>query len=456
MSISIKNSTNTPLDNNQRWTGEIEDVSKWESVTINYISDTSNNVLTVQYSVDGNSFQDYNIVVGLEYIENIPLVAKYIRVKFLNDSGSDQTFLRIQTLLKNQVTDIQVSGSVTVEPGTSSLDVAVTNNSLLVSNGLKPYEFIPTPYNSTPEIYADAEQPNITAYGTWNFTNNVGGYKVNWYLYRTLKQTDLSLDSIKSCYMVIENKSGSTAWPYLALYSLPDGYGDAQAWYKSKWVFENSNEVFDLDERLLLYFGDNPENVEPEIRHINLPINNVQSAGPRLTSEQIGLIALNTDSAQDTGAYNFDLTKFGINWYSSFDNASGQKPNGIQIQNDLSELVVSVSPSPSNALKPYRNINVGLTASLIKLGPCWLHTINKSNDDNNHLFLKLYSSSTAPIENDTPVWTVRVHQNQSNDINFNVPLYSELGFWVRCSTGVADDDIGEPSANGCICNIAYC
>jgi hypothetical protein len=126
------------------------------------------------------------------------------------------------------------------------------------------------------------------------------------------------------------------------------------------------------------------------------------------------------------------------------------------IQNDLSELVVSNSANPSNALKAYRNINVGLTASLIKLGPSWIHTINTSNDDNNHLFLKLYSSTTQPNENSTPVWTVRVHNNQSNDINFNVPLYSELGFWVRCSTGVEDNDIGEPSTNGCICNIAYC
>jgi len=453
--VSTKNSYYEPLLMGNVWVGSVEDVSMYESITINYVSDTSNNVLTVQYSVDGQNFQDYNIDVGFEYIENVPLVAKYLRVKFLNDSGDDQAFLRIQTLLKNQVTDIQVSGSVTVEPGVSDIQVAVTNNSLLVSNGLKPYEFIPTPYNSTPEIYADAEQPNITAYGTWNFTNTSPN-KVNWYLYRTLKQTDLSLSSINSCYIVIENKSGSTAWPYLALYSLPDGYGDAQAWYKSKWVFENPNEVLNIDERILLYFSENPENIEPSIRHISLPLNNVASAGPRNASEQIGLIALNTDSAQDTGAYNFDLTKFGINWYSSFDNASGQKPNGIQIQNDLSELVVSVSPSPSNALKPYRNIDVGLTGSLIKLGPCWIHTINTSNDDNNHLYLKLYSSSTVPTENDTPIWTVRVHQNQSNDINFNVPLYSDLGFWVRCSTGVADDDIGAPSENGCICNVAYC
>jgi hypothetical protein len=348
-----------------------------------------------------------------------------------------------------------VSGNVTID-SSAPLQVQEIIQSVAVNNKSRPFEFIPTAFNSTPEIYADGQQPYITPYGLWNYTNT-NPEKINFYVYRTLKQTDYSLTSLLNGYMVIENKSGSTKYPYMAVYSLPDSYGDAEAWYKSKWVYENTDTPINQDEKVLLWFGaENPVVNEPGLRHIQMPLNTMASVGPKNPAEQLMFITIQTASGENSGAYNFDFSKFGINWYSFEDHASGMKSQGIMIQNDLSELFVSNAPNPSNALKPYRNINTNLTASNIKLGPTWLHTINTSNDDNNHLFLKLYSSTTQPNENSTPIWTIRVHQNQSNDINFNVPLYSELGFWVRCSTGVEDNDIGEPSTNGCICNIAYC
>jgi hypothetical protein len=456
MTVSIKNSTNTALDNGQTWTGELEDVSKYESVTINYVSDT-HGVLTVQFSVDGNNYEDYNIDVTTNYIDNVPIVSKYLKMKFENNSGDDQTFMRIQTLYKSTLSDVQVSGTVTIVSGSAPPQIQEIIKSVAVNNKSRPFEFIPTAFNSTVDIYADGQQPYITyPYGLWNYTNT-NPEKINWYVYRTLKQTDYSLTSLLNGYMVIENKSGSTKYPYMAVYSLPDGYSDGQVWYKSKWIYENTNTPLNQDEKVLLWFGaEDPIDNEPGLRHIQMPLNNMASEGPQNPAEQLMFVTIQTASNENTGAYNFDFSKFGINWYSFEDHASGMKPQGIMIQNDLSELVVSNAPNPSNALKPYRNINVGLTASNIKLGPTWLHTINTSNDDNNHLFLKLYSSTTQPNENITPIWTIRVHQNQSNDINFNVPLYSELGFWVRCSTGVADNNTGAPSTNGCICNIAYC
>jgi len=450
--VSSKNSYYQPLEEDGVWIGQLEDVAEYESVTINYQSDTANNVLTVEYSVDGNNFQEYNIDVMNEYVENIPLFSKYLRVKFLNNSGQNQTFLRIQTLLKKSVSDVQVFGNVTVEPGSVPLTIQEIRASVEVNNGSKPFEFIPTAFNLTPEIYADGQQAYISPYGLWGYTNT-NPEKINWYIYRTLKQTDYSFASIKTAYMTIQNLSDTSKYPYMAVYSLPSGTGDAQAWYKSKWVFENTDTPINAGEKVLLYFGLDDPNIEPGIRHISMPLNIPASDGQRNQYEQIMYVTIQTASGEPTGAYNFELSKVGINWRSY--EFSGQKRPGIMIQNDLSELVVSNAPNPSNSLKAYRNINVGLTASNIKLGPTWLHTINTSNDDNKHLFLKLYSSTTQPNETSTPIWTVRVHNNQSNDINFNVPLYSDLGFWVRCSGGVADNNTVAPSTNGCICNVAY-
>jgi len=453
--ISSKNSYYEPLEKDEEWVGQIEDVAEFESITLNYESSNSPGVLTIQFSVNGYIFTDYNFDVTTNFIINVPIVSKYLRVRFLNNSSSNQTFLRLQCSLKQAISTVQVSGNVTVEPGSVPLTIQEIRASVAVNNGLKPFEFIPTPYNSTVDIYADGQQPNITPYGLWSYTNT-NPEKINLYIYRTLKQTDLSLASIKTAYMTIQNLSDTSKYPYMAVYSLPSGTGDAQAWYKSIWVFENNTDTpINTGEKVLLYIGEDDVNIEPGIRHINMPLNSGKSDGPRNQFEQLMFVTIQTASGENTGAYNFEFSKMGINWSSYEDNVSAQKPQGVMIQNDLSELVVSNAPNSSNALKPYRNINVGLTASLIKAGPCWIHTINTSNDDNQHLFLKLYSSTTQPNETSTPVWTVRVHNNQSNDINFNVPLYSELGFFVRCSTGVADDDIGEPSENGCICNIAY-
>jgi hypothetical protein len=453
--ISSKNSYYEPLEEGEEWVGQIEDVSEFESITLNYESSNTPGVLTVQFSVNGYIFTDYNFDVTTNFIVNIPIVSKYMRVRFLNNSSSNQTFLRLQTSLKNAVSTVQISGNVNVEPGSAPLQVQEIVQSVAINNGSKPFEFIPTAYNLTPEIYVDGQLPNITPYGLWSYTNT-NPQKINLYIYRTLKQTDLSLASIKTCYMTIQNLSDSLKYPYMAVYSLPSGTGDGQAWYKSKFVYENSETPINTGEKVLLYFGEDDVNIEPGIRHINMPLNSGKSDGPRNQFEQLMFVTIQTASGENTGAYNFEFSKFGINWSSYEDNVSAQKPQGVMIQNDLSELVVSNAPNPSIALKPYRNINVGLTASNIKLGPTWIHTINTSNDDNKHLFLKLYSSTTQPNENSTPIWTVRVHNNQSNDINFNVALYSDLGFWVRCSGGVADNNTVAPSTNGCICNIAYC
>lgn len=449
-SVSTRNSSTRPISNGDSFVGGWEDALHYDTLSIT-LSASASCTMQIAQSIDGSNLdftEAIAYITGASISVSRPLTSKYFRVSVFADSGAITT-LQLQTIMRLVPAMPTV---VAVEPGSDPIVVETTGSSL-VNNRSRPYQFIPTAYNSTPAIYADAEQPTITAYGVWNFTN-VNPNKINWYLYSTLYQTDLSLSSVDSCYVVIENKAGSSLWPFLVLYSLPDGYGDAQPWYKSRWVFETPAEVLGTDERILLYFGNNPSNVEPLIRHINLPINLAQSAGTRGAGEQIGLIALNTSSTESTGTYDFDLTKFGVNWYSYEDTQSGQRPQGVMIQNDLSELHVSVSPNPTPALVAYRNIDVGLTASLVRLGPTWLHTINVSNDDNNHLFLKLYSQSTAPTELDTPIWTVRVHQNQSNDINFTVPLYSESGFWIRCSTGVADNNTGAPSANGCICNIA--
>ena len=452
--VSSKNSYYQPLEEDGVWIGQLEDVSEYESVTINYESDTNPGVLTIQFSVDGNNFTDYNIDVTTNFIINTPIVSKYLRVKFLNDSINNQTFLRIQTSFKMSCSNVSVSGTVNVEPGSTPLTIQEIRESVAINNGSKPFEFIPTAYNLTSEIYADGQQPYISPYGVWGYTNT-NPEKINWYVYRTLRQTDYSLSTIKICYMTIQNLSDTSKYPYMAVYSLPDGVNDDQVWYKSKWVFENTDTPINTGEKVLLYFGEDDANIEPGIRHINMPLNSAASSGTRNQYEQLMFVTIQTASGEPTGAYNFEFSKMGINWASYEDNVSGQKPQGVMIQNDLSELVVSNSPSPSNALKPYRNINVGLTASNIKLGPTWIHTINTSNDDNKHLFLKLYSSTTQPNENSTPIWTVRVHNNQSNDINFNVPLYSDLGFWVRCSGGVADNNTVAPSSNGCIFNCAF-
>lgn len=103
--VSTDNSTTTLLTNGSVFTGTWEDVSAFSSLTTAVKTD-QNGTFSVQFSPDGTN-QDstltrYYRTAQIEAPHRFTITRKYARVVFTNDSGSDQTYLRLQTLLGDQ------------------------------------------------------------------------------------------------------------------------------------------------------------------------------------------------------------------------------------------------------------------------------------------------------------------------------------------------------------------
>lgn len=99
--LSSGNSSTTALNNGQTFTGAWEDVISFDSLTVAVATD-QNGVLTIEYSPDAS-----NVDSTLTRYYNTSLINPphrftntrgYVRVKFENNSGSNQTYFRLQTL----------------------------------------------------------------------------------------------------------------------------------------------------------------------------------------------------------------------------------------------------------------------------------------------------------------------------------------------------------------------
>ncbi|MFY0654978.1 MAG: hypothetical protein JXQ96_23305 [Cyclobacteriaceae bacterium] len=99
---SVKNSTSTLLVASGVFTGEWEDVSKYNSITIAAKTD-QNGMYTLQFSPDGvnqdSTLTRYYRTNQIEPPHRFTITRKYARIEFTNTSSSDQTYLRLQTLL---------------------------------------------------------------------------------------------------------------------------------------------------------------------------------------------------------------------------------------------------------------------------------------------------------------------------------------------------------------------
>ena len=101
-SVSTDNSTTTLLTASSVFTGEWEDVSKYESIVVAVKTD-QNGTFTIQFSPDGvnqdSTLTRYYRTDQIEAPHRFTITRKYARIVFTNTSASDQTYIRLQTSL---------------------------------------------------------------------------------------------------------------------------------------------------------------------------------------------------------------------------------------------------------------------------------------------------------------------------------------------------------------------
>jgi hypothetical protein len=99
--VSTDNSSTTLLTAGSVFTGEWEDVSKYDSVVVAVKTDQYGSY-AVQFSPDGinvdSSLTRYYRTTQIEPPHRFTITRQYCRIVYTNDSASDQTYLRLQTI----------------------------------------------------------------------------------------------------------------------------------------------------------------------------------------------------------------------------------------------------------------------------------------------------------------------------------------------------------------------
>lgn len=114
--VSSANSSTTALDNGQTYTGDWEDVSKYDSITV-AVSTDQNGTYTVQFSPDGTN-QDstltrYYRTGAIEPPHRFTITRRYFRISFTNNSGSNQSYFRLQSMYgTKQPLNVPLDGTV--------------------------------------------------------------------------------------------------------------------------------------------------------------------------------------------------------------------------------------------------------------------------------------------------------------------------------------------------------
>ena len=100
--VASRLSTSTPLDNGSTWTSDWVDVSAYSSLVIAVKTD-QDGIYYTDFSPDGSNVDStltrYYNTGEITPPHRFTIARQFARVRFTNDSGSNQTELRLQTLL---------------------------------------------------------------------------------------------------------------------------------------------------------------------------------------------------------------------------------------------------------------------------------------------------------------------------------------------------------------------
>ena len=121
--VDLNNTTSTPLPGSSVYEGTWTDVSAFAAIAVTARVDQIG-TLQVDFSFDGITVDSrlvFNVSVNTNEVHRITVTRQYMRVRFLNDSVTAQTFLRVQTLLGDQTALTSSLNSVVQQDADSSV-----------------------------------------------------------------------------------------------------------------------------------------------------------------------------------------------------------------------------------------------------------------------------------------------------------------------------------------------
>lgn len=131
------NSTSSALNAGNTFTGTGRDVSPYPSVTVAYKTDQAG-VLYVDFSTDNSNWDStisFNVAASTNEIHRITVTRKYYRVRFTNTSASNQTYLRLSSIMGWQ-TQLTSSLNSQIQSDQDTIAVRPIDFNLMVAEGL--------------------------------------------------------------------------------------------------------------------------------------------------------------------------------------------------------------------------------------------------------------------------------------------------------------------------------
>jgi hypothetical protein len=525
MPISQFNNWNAPLAAfgfpGDVFNGAPEPTGTAAAISVNILCGTLT-TLTIQQSYNTSNFyyqQQYQIQGGQLTTIQMPVVLPYFRVNILNQTQATQQYCNMNTSLVPQLTQnvdirpltgatdsVSITGAVDISGGVIDISggtVEVTNfpAQQLVTGENSNFVFYPTAANNTVSIYADGTKGTDVA-GGWQYANLNTVGKINWYCYSSLTPaTDYKVSQLNSMYTVINQQStlglATAQNPWIMVYTRMDSGVNSGGFYKSK-LFFGSNAHTDILGLKLLYTGEDPTHIHPEITGINriqllfisALSDNKQLADVQNESILAGSLQT-TNNTSPANSFAFVMTEFGADWVKTpavlpieFGKVqvditgqavvvSGTVATDISGQHvvvssaphlskttdsvDISGQTVIVGgslPTGSNTVgkvitfeSPSSTISLtglGNTGQTIKASPGSLFNITVFNDGNAISYVKLYDVA-VPTASDTPIITLPVlHDVAINTISIhNVQFSTAIG--VRATASYTAGDIADPN-----------
>lgn len=98
--VDSNNSTSTPLNSGITFTGIATDVSAYPGVVFSCKTDTHSTIYA-EFSTDGTNWDSslsYGLYPNVNEVHRLKRSKKYFRIRITNDSASNQTYLRLQTI----------------------------------------------------------------------------------------------------------------------------------------------------------------------------------------------------------------------------------------------------------------------------------------------------------------------------------------------------------------------
>jgi len=139
--VSTNNSSTAALNNAATFTGTGEDVSLYESVVVAAKTDKAG-LLYIEFSPDNTNWDSsltFDVAAGINEVHRISVTRKYFRVRLTNNSGANQTYLRLQSILGNQ-TALTSPLNGTIQ---SDADSIATRSVLMGQTDNGDYRFVP-------------------------------------------------------------------------------------------------------------------------------------------------------------------------------------------------------------------------------------------------------------------------------------------------------------------------